>query len=308
MAIKINRNADYFGNHLGYIAKHYPTLTHEETIELAFKVQRMQALKQSIENKEQQEQSEEEIAQVISEGEAAKLKIYLHNLAFVTHCCKKYDTDTRNIDIQDLVQAGYIGLMKAVEKFDPSKGYRFSTYAYWHIKSQVSPTIAKIIRPLTIPSHIYHLDTRARKITAKLSLELQRSPTMAELAAAMQVKSEQIQKAMLLKRDPVSIEGREEDGDLGGLHLYNERDTLDAADIDKITQEEVVAKLMTCLNEYESWIIKHFYGLGDAPQLSIRKMVTTLEIFKAKEILAIKETAERKMREYAQSLGEDFPD
>lgn len=308
MPIKIDKKADYFGNHLGYIAKHYPTLPHEEIVELAFKVQKMLALKKSIANKEEQELSEEEIARLIAEGEAAKLKMYYHNMAFVTHVCKKYDTDTRNIDIQDLVQAGYIGLMKAVENYKPELGFRFTTYAYWHIKSQVSPTIAQIIRPLTIPQGLYHLDTKARKVAAELAIKLGRNPTMPELAAAMGVRSERILKAMLLKRDPISIEGREEDGDLGGLHLYNERDTLDTSSIGRSSEERVVAKLMSCLNEYEHWIIKHFYGLEDAPKLKIKEMCSHLVIFKQKEIRAIKETAERKMREYAQSLGEDFYD
>ncbi|MCP9829989.1 RpoD/SigA family RNA polymerase sigma factor [Synechococcus sp. HJ21-Hayes] len=203
-----------------------PLLSHEQEITLGRQVQELMA----IEDIEQEllmrsggvKPTPEQLAdaaglapQVLKKrlraGQRAKERMVAANLRLVVSVAKKYTK--RNMELLDLIQEGTIGLVRGVEKFDPTRGYKFSTYAYWWIRQGITRAIAEKSRTIRLPIHITETLNKLKKGQRELSQDLGRTPTITELAEAVDLPEEEVKDLLCRARQPVSLETKVGDGD-----------------------------------------------------------------------------------------------
>jgi len=203
-----------------------PLLTHEQEITLGRQVQELVALEeleQELEmrsggSKPDHEQLAEaahltpqQLKKRLRSGQRAKERMVAANLRLVVSVAKKYTK--RNMELLDLIQEGTIGLVRGVEKFDPTRGYKFSTYAYWWIRQGITRAIAEKSRTIRLPIHITETLNKLKKGQRELSQELGRTPTVTELAEFVELPEEEVKDLLCRARQPVSLETKVGDGD-----------------------------------------------------------------------------------------------
>jgi RNA polymerase nonessential primary-like sigma factor len=197
-----------------------PLLTREQEIVYGKQVQHMMSLleaKEELAKKLRHEptlnewaiatqMSEAELNETLRGGQRAKQKMIEANLRLVVAIAKKYQK--RNMEFLDLIQEGTMGLERGVEKFDPTRGYKFSTYAYWWIRQAITRAIAQQARTIRLPIHITEKLNKIKKVQRELAQQLGRSPSPAEIAKELEIEPAQIREYLNLARQPVSLDVR----------------------------------------------------------------------------------------------------
>ncbi len=232
-----------------------PLLSAEEEIRLAQRIERGK--------RERLKPGANANQRLIADGEAAKRQLIEANLRLVVSIAKRYVG--RGISLLDLIQEGNLGLMRAVEKFDSSKGYKFSTYAIWWIRQAITRTLADQTRIIRLPLYMYELMSQLLRLRSRLQQELGREPTYDELGEKMGMCAEQVREIMMYSQDTMSLEllvGEEEDAPLASF--IEDRTVADPAD-DALHQtlKEHIEELLESLSEREYQVLRLRYGLYD---------------------------------------------
>jgi len=202
-----------------------PLLSHEQEITLGRQVQELVRLEEAeaeFKMRQGHEPSREELASNLGispavlrrrliNGRRAKERMVAANLRLVVSVAKKYTK--RNMELLDLIQEGTIGLVRGVEKFDPTRGYKFSTYAYWWIRQGITRAIAEKSRTIRLPIHITETLNKLKKGQRELSQELGRTPTVGELAEFLELPEPEVKDLLSRARQPVSLEMKVGDSD-----------------------------------------------------------------------------------------------
>ena len=289
-----------------------PLLTAEEEIELAkameagnLAAEEMELLKGRLEEagEDEKAQLEEQIAQkqlLVDEGADAKKRLAEANLRLVVSIAKRYVG--RGMLFLDLIQEGNLGLIKAVEKFDYKKGYKFSTYATWWIRQAITRAIADQARTIRIPVHMVETINKLIRVSRQLLQELGREPTPEEIAEEMKMPVERVREILKISQEPVSLEtpsGEEEDSHLGDfIQDDNVPVPADAAAFTLL--KEQLDEVLGTLTEREQKVLRLRFGLDDGRARTLEEVGQEFNVTRER-IRQIEAKALRKLRHPSRS-------
>jgi RNA polymerase nonessential primary-like sigma factor len=268
-----------------------PMLTHEQEIVFGKQVQKMMELQ--IEREKLAAQlghqpsnaelaaslalTEAELKQFLDRGHHAKQRMIEANLRLVVSIAKKYQK--RNLEFLDLIQEGSLGLERGVEKFDPMRGYKFSTYAYWWIRQAITRAIAQQSRTIRLPIHITEKLNRIKRTQRELAQSLGRSPNANEVAQALELTPEEIREYLVLSRQPVSLDlrvGDNQDTELQDL-LEDDGDSPETYTTRQLLRQDL-GNLLAELTPQQQIVLTLRYGLGDEKEMSLAKVGVRLNL------------------------------
>lgn len=241
-----------------------PLLTGEQEVLLAKRIEAGAAAQERLENEVIDEpKTRSSLKAVVRDGEMASRQLVEANLRLVVSIAKRYSN--RGMALLDLVQEGNLGLMKAVDKFDYTKGFKFSTYATWWIRQAITRAIADQARTIRIPVHMVETMNKVLRTKRQMAQELEREPTHAELAKKTQLSVEKIREIERIAQDPVSLEmrvGEEDDSSLGDFVVDPSGSTPQQIAARKLLVEAIETALDE-LNDRERAIVRMRFGLED---------------------------------------------
>lgn len=279
-----------------------PLLSAEEEIVLAQKMEAGDLAKSQLEEEDGDldEETKRELEDLVEQGDYAKKKLAEANLRLVVSIAKRYVG--RGMLFLDLIQEGNLGLIKAVEKFDYRKGYKFSTYATWWIRQAITRAIADQARTIRIPVHMVETINKLIRVSRQLLQELGREPLPEEIAEQMDIPVERVREILKISQEPVSLEtpiGEEEDSHLGDF-IQDENVPVPADAAAFTLLKEQLVEVLSTLTEREQKVLRLRFGLDDGRARTLEEVGKVFNVTRER-IRQIEAKALRKLRHPSRS-------
>ena len=288
----------------------YPLLKPDEEVELARRVRFLEEVKElqaalelelgaqpsKVQVASQLEITEKQLESRLYQGRVAKRKMIRSNLRLVVSIAKRYLN--RGVPFLDLIQEGAMGLNRASEKFDPDKGYKFSTYAYWWIRQAITRAIANDARTIRLPIHIVEKLNKLKKAQRELKQKLSRNPTEAEMAEALEITVHQLRQLQQLRRQALSLNhrvGKEEDTELMDLLEDEDNQSPEAKMNENMMRQEIWEVLGDVLTPREKDVISLRYGLTSSEPCTLEEVGNMFNLSRER-VRQIQSKAMRKLR------------
>lgn len=279
-----------------------PLLSADEEIALAKKMEAGDLARTQLEEGADSLDAErkEELQELVNQGDYAKKKLAEANLRLVVSIAKRYVG--RGMLFLDLIQEGNLGLIKAVEKFDYRKGYKFSTYATWWIRQAITRAIADQARTIRIPVHMVETINKLIRVSRQLLQELGREPSPEEIAEQMEIPVDRVREILKISQEPVSLEtpiGEEEDSHLGDF-IQDENVPVPADAAAFTLLKEQLVEVLSTLTEREQKVLRLRFGLDDGRARTLEEVGKEFNVTRER-IRQIEAKALRKLRHPSRS-------
>lgn len=283
-----------------------PLLEHDEEILLGRQVQRLMEI-QAIEEEDKAAVlgiTKKELHKQIKDGERAKDKMVTANLRLVVSVAKKYTK--RNMELLDIIQEGTIGLVRGVEKFDPGRGYKFSTYAYWWIRQGITRAIAEKSRAIRLPIHVTENLNKLKKAQRELSQINGEMPTVFQLADYLEFTVDEIKDLMCKSRQPTSLEIKiGENRDTALIDLLEDETQLPEMLLERQSIKDNIREIIHDLPEMQAAVVRMRYGIGEEvlEPMSMTAIGQVLNMSRDR-VRTLENKAMRAIREQSENLSE----